>query len=61
MEISVIVEAEAHVRYFEEKYGVSFERFEEKLLADLDTYEAHEDYNIWFFWREVLHMARRTE
>lgn len=49
-----IAESEGHVRHFEEKYGVSFEQFEAKLLADLDTHEAHEDYNDWFFWTEVL-------
>jgi hypothetical protein len=49
-----IVESESHVHHFEEKYGVSFDQFEAKTLADLDTHEAHEDYNDWFFWTEVL-------
>lgn len=49
-----IADNEARVRYFEEKYGGSFEQFETSLLAGLDTPEAHEDYNDWFFWHEVL-------
>ena len=49
-----IAESEGRVHHFVEKYGVSFEQFEKKLLADLDTHEAHEDYNDWFFWSEVL-------
>lgn len=49
-----IAESESHIRHFTEKYGVSLEQFEAKSLTDLDTHEAHEDYNDWFFWSEVL-------
>ncbi|MCP4421237.1 MAG: hypothetical protein GY805_31890 [Chloroflexi bacterium] len=54
-----IVECEAHLHHFTEKYEVSFEQFETTMLADLDTHEAHEDYNDWFFWMEVLHNNRQ--
>lgn len=53
-----IADNEARVRYFEE--GSTFEQFETSLLAGLDTPEAHEDYNDWFFGNEVLR-KRGTE
>jgi hypothetical protein len=48
-----ITESEEQVRHFEEKYGVSLEQFE-KNLGNSDTYQAHEDYNDWFYWHKVL-------
>jgi hypothetical protein len=48
-----IAESEAHIQRFETRYGVSFARFEAELLPTLDTHQAHEDYNDWFFWEQV--------
>jgi len=48
-----IEESEQHIRRYEEKYGVSLARFEVERLPDLDTLQAHEDYNDWFFWEET--------
>ena len=53
-----IAESEEHVRRFEEKYGVSLEQFE-KNLGDSETYQAHDDYNDWFYWCEVLDRNRQ--
>ncbi len=53
-----IAESEKYVRAFEEKHGVSLEQFE-KQLGNSETYQAHEDYNDWFFWSEVLIKNRR--
>lgn len=49
-----IAEAEAQVSRFESRYGISFGQFEAELLPKLDSFEAHEDYNDWFFWQTVL-------
>ena len=53
-----IAESEEQVRHFEENYGVSLDHFE-KNLGDSETYQAHEDYNDWFYWREVLDRNRQ--
>ena len=39
--------------HFEQPYEASFERFETELLPTLDSPQAHEDYNDWFFWQSV--------
>jgi hypothetical protein len=49
-----IEEASARVRHFEQQYGTSFSQFETTLLPALDSFQAHEDYNDWFFWQRVL-------
>ena len=46
--------AQAHVHHFETEYGVAFAQFERELLPTLDSPQAHEDYNDWFFWQCVL-------
>lgn len=48
-----IAEAAEHMKGFEERYGVTFLRFEREMLPALDTLQAHEDYNDWFFWHSV--------
>ncbi len=45
--------ANAEIQKFEQRYGVSFARFENDLLPTLDAHQAHEDYNDWFFWQSV--------
>lgn len=49
-----IVESEAEVQHFESRYGMPFDQFETEALPMLDTLQAHEDYNDWFFWQSVL-------
>ena len=49
-----IAESQKHIRNFEERYKVSFAQFEKDVLPTLDTLQAHEDYNDWFFWQNVL-------
>jgi len=49
-----IAECELEVRRFEKRYGMPFQRFEDELLPTLDTLQAHEDYNDWFYWQSVL-------
>jgi hypothetical protein len=51
-------EALANIRRYERKYGVPFAEFERKKLRTLDTVQAHEDYNDWFFW---VNVAARTK
>lgn len=50
-------EASLNLRRFERKYGTTFKDFEKNLRA-INTLQAHEDYNDWFFWLSVL---ERTE
>lgn len=49
-----IDECETHVHHFEERYAMSLQQFEHELLPALDTLQAHEDYNDWFYWQSVL-------
>jgi hypothetical protein len=53
-------EALSHIRRYERKYGVPFAEFERKKLRKLDTLQAHEDYNDWFFWTGVLERAAQA-
>lgn len=48
-----LAEAKLHLQQFEQQYGLSFERFEAERLPTLDSPQAHEDYNDWFFWQSV--------
>lgn len=50
-------EALTHIRRYERKYGSTLAQFERKKLNGLDTAQAHEDYNDWFFWGTVLARA----
>jgi hypothetical protein len=49
-----IAECEQNIRRFEELYGLPIQRFETERLLALDTWQAHEDYNDWFYWQSVL-------
>ena len=49
-----ITESKKQIQNFEERYGVSFAQFEKDMLPTLDTLQAHEEYNDWFFWQNVL-------
>jgi len=49
-----IAESKDHLQEFERRYGVVFVQFEDELLPSLDTLQAHEDYNDWFFWQHLL-------
>ena len=49
-----IAESKQHIERFEARYGVAFSEFETELLSKLDTPEAHQDYNDWYFWQTVL-------
>ena len=53
-------EALTHIRRYERKYGVPFAKFERVRLRKLDTVQAHEDYNDWFFWTSVLQRAEKA-
>ncbi|MBI1294203.1 hypothetical protein GC175_04505 [bacterium] len=46
-------EAMAQIQRYETQYHCSLRQFEEELLPKLDSLEAHEDYNDWFFWQSV--------
>ncbi|TAH53053.1 MAG: hypothetical protein EYC68_05180 [Chloroflexota bacterium] len=52
-------EASANVRRLEKKYGMTFNAFEKKLGA-MNTAQAHEDYNDWFFWLNVLERVQNA-
>jgi len=49
-----IAEAKAEMAHFETRYGVAFADFQARILPDLDTLQAHQDYNDCFFWESVL-------
>jgi len=53
-------EALTHIRRYERKYGMPLAKFERVQLRKLDTVQAHEDYNDWFFWANVLERAERA-
>ncbi|MBN1886810.1 MAG: hypothetical protein JW850_02430 [Thermoflexales bacterium] len=53
-------EALTRIRRHEHKYGMSFAEFERNKLPVLDTLQAHEDYNDWFFWTSVLARAEQA-
>lgn len=42
------------IALFEKRYSSTFSEFETNLLPNLETLEAHEDYNDWFFLERVL-------
>jgi len=52
-------DARAHIRRLEKKYRATFSQFERKKLRRLNTVQAHEDYNDWFFWTKLLERAER--
>lgn len=52
-------EATLQVRRLEKKYGITFKAFEKK-LAVINTVQAHEDYNDWFFWKTVLERVEKA-
>jgi hypothetical protein len=47
-------EALTHIHRYERKYSASFATFERRKLRALSSTQAHEDYNDWFFWTQVL-------
>ena len=49
-----ITESNEHLQKFRRRYRASFTRFETEILPTLDTLQAHEDYNDWFFWQNLL-------
>lgn len=49
-----IAEAQAEMAHFETRYGAPFADFQARILPNLDTLQAHQDYNDWFFWASVL-------
>ena len=49
-----LAECELQVRRFEDRYSMSLQRFEVEALPTLDSLQAHEDYNDWFYWQSVL-------
>ena len=49
-----IAETNEQIKAFSTRYGVSFTRFEADLLPKLESWQAHEDYNDWFFLQSVL-------
>ena len=53
-------QALAHIRRYERKYGARFSQFERKGMSKLDSAQAHEDYNDWFFWTSVLERAEKA-
>ncbi|MCZ7571789.1 MAG: hypothetical protein M5U01_24825 [Ardenticatenaceae bacterium] len=49
-----IATATDQIRHFEVRYGLSLAQFEREVLPTLDSLQAHENYNDWFFWDRVL-------
>ena len=54
-----IAETQREVRRYEARYGMSLARFEAEKLAGADSFQAHEDYNDWFYWQSVLDEKQR--
>jgi len=52
-----IEEALAHIRHYEQKYGVTLSEFEKKKLRALNSVQAHEDYTNWCFWNLMFARA----
>ncbi len=55
-----IAETQKEVRRFEARYGMSLARFEAEKLTEVDSFQAHEDYNDWFYWQSVLDEKQRN-
>ena len=55
-----IEHAESQLKYYKEKYGTDFEDFETRIVAKTEDPEVHEDYNTWFYWRELLSRHKDT-
>lgn len=53
-------EASLNLRRLERKYGTTFKAFE-KSLGDINTVQAHEDYNDWFFWLSVFERTEKAD
>ena len=49
-----IEECKGRISSFETKYGMTFQEFESGLLQKDDALQVHEDYNDWFYWKQVL-------
>jgi len=54
-----IIESKRQIRQYETKYNASLKQFEADMLINLDTPEAHDDYNDWFFWSAVLSKSQQ--
>ncbi len=55
-----IAETQKEVRRFEARYNMSLARFEAERLADADSFQAHDDYNDWFYWQSVLEEKQKS-
>jgi hypothetical protein len=51
---SEIVQSKEEVARFEKRYGMPFSRFEVEVLAQNESFQAHDDYNDWYYWQSVL-------
>ena len=40
--------------------AMSLARFEAEKLTEVDSFQAHEDYNDWFYWQSVLDEKQRN-
>ncbi|MEZ4705645.1 MAG: hypothetical protein R3A44_00480 [Caldilineaceae bacterium] len=49
-----IGQAARQTTLFEAKYNMPFAQFESDLMPSLDSWQAHEDYNDWFYWQSLL-------
>jgi hypothetical protein len=54
-----VAESLAEISRLENKYGMTFAQFEAESLPSVDTHQAHEDYNDWFYWQSVLAEKQR--
>ncbi|NLW07822.1 MAG: hypothetical protein GX039_07625 [Clostridia bacterium] len=53
-----IKEAEEHIDRFETKYGMTYEKFQEKIAPHMADFETHKDDTEWEMWLEVAKEAR---
>ena len=49
-----LAEAQREVHRYEARYGMALARFEAEVLTAADSFQAHEDYNDWFYCQSVL-------
>lgn len=53
-----VAEAEAQVARFTARYGMDFHQFETEYIQQNESPDAHEAYNDWFYWQQVLERSR---
>lgn len=54
-------ESREKINHFSKKYGFGFDEFEKKIKkGEFSEHIHHEDYNEWFFWKNVFERVQKN-